>query len=550
MSVFNFIGSSYTSASLNQNAQRTYNLYPEQDESGTGKNKWILLGTPGLLLEATLPTSPVRCLFAGGSLGQKASRLFCVAGSKLYEISSTGAIVGGMNRGDVGDDADHSPAQIFANGNQLMIISAGAVYIDNGGAASGANAQPAMYHGSDYAGTVDTIGLIVILVSGTPFTPAMVGGIITINLVPYAVSGFANPSLITIASTAGVQSSVAYSSTVAGAPVLGTTGGFLDGYFIAQTPESNQIQISALNNGLDWNAIDFGVKEGAPDHILSILVDHEELWLFGDNTTEVWRNTGNAKFPLERDPGAFIQQGSAAAFGPVSLNNGVAWIGSDTLGNCAAWFAAGYQPVRISTHAVETIWSDYTVTDARSFVYENAGHVFWVINFPFQGKTWVYDATETLWHERGSLVSGAQTRNLANCHAFAFNNHYVGDFATGNIYVQSLHVFDDNGAAITRIRTAPHISDEQKWIFYEQFQLDMETGVGSTFNVTLDYSNDGGHTFGAQHTIAAGGTTEYKHRVIWRRLGRARDRVFRVTITAAVKVALINAYLRNSAGTF
>lgn len=553
---FNFIGGSGVNASVNQNAERTYNLYPEKDETGHAKNKMILLGTPGLSIVNILPTSPIRAMFASGTAALNASRLFVVAGAVLYEVGATGLIVGGMSRGNVGTDAQNSPVQMFANGNQLMIISAGKVYIDNGGAANGANATAAMYPNQTYAGVVTTNTATpnyVTWVSGDQFTPAMVGGTIVISGTNYTVAAFFNGQVITVVAGPGTLTAVAYTMSITGAPVLGTTGGYLDGYFIAQTPSSTQFQISAIHNGLSWNPIDFAVKEGSPDLIVSVLVDHEVAWFFGDNTTEIFRDTGAATFPLVRDTGGFMQQGCAAPWSAVSLNTGVAWIGGDTLGNAAAWYAQAYVPARISTHAVETAWASYPViNDATAYVYEMAGHIFWVINFPTQGATWVYDAIEQFWHERGSLIAGAQGRHLVSCHAFAFGAHYVGDFSSGNLYLLSPNAFTDNGAAITRIRTAPHISDDMNWTFYENFQLDMETSA-SAGTVTLDYSNDGGHTFGALHTVssaAASGYGNFWHRVIWRRLGRSRDRVFRITITAAIKIALINAFVKSTKGLF
>jgi Phage stabilisation protein len=546
VSQFNFIGGSHTAASVNQDAQRSYNLYPEKDESGTAKSKMMLVGTPGLVLKGTLPTSPIRGIFASGSAAANASRLFVVAGSKLYEIDQNAAIVGGTNRGDVGDDAAHSPVQMYANGNQLFVVSAGKAYIDNGGAASGSNCVAATYNPMVYTGTVNTSGPYVFRQTGDKFSPAFVGQTVTINGSPYnvflVVSGGDSMQLST---SAGITANVAYSISISGANVLGTTGGFLDGYYITNTPNTTQFQISGINNGLDWNPIDFGVKEGAPDYIVSVLVDHEELWLFGDNTTEVWRNTGAATFPLQRDPGAFIQQGCGAPFSCVSLNNGVAWIGADTLGRGAAWYAQGYQPVRISTHAIESIWAGYRINDATAYVYEDSGHVFWVINFPTAGATWVYDATENLWHERGSLAGGSQGRHLANCHAYAFNAHYVGAFNSGKIYIMPSNAYDDDGATITRIRQAPHISAENNLEFHARFRLDaFNPGGGTPLNPTLAWSDNGGAAFINQRTTnsqAAPGVQLARYD--WRRLGKSRDRVYQITITAACKVVLVNAYV-------
>ncbi len=74
---FNFVGPTYVSESVNVDAQRTVNLYPEFVESGTGKAKVVLYGTPGLGLFTTLAQSPIRGMFATDT------RLFVAAGISL-----------------------------------------------------------------------------------------------------------------------------------------------------------------------------------------------------------------------------------------------------------------------------------------------------------------------------------------------------------------------------------------------------------------------------------------------------------------------------------
>jgi hypothetical protein len=145
-----FMSGSYASWSPNTDFERTINLCPEQVESGGGKNKVVLHGTPGLTTFVTLPTAPVRCLWAGEE------RLFAVGGAILYEISAAGALT---SLGNVGDDADHTPVSIWPNGHELMIVSAGNVFIHNGVSLI----SPWMLEGE---GTADTFGNDVILEVG------------------------------------------------------------------------------------------------------------------------------------------------------------------------------------------------------------------------------------------------------------------------------------------------------------------------------------------------------------------------------------------------
>ncbi len=39
-------------------------------------------------------------------------------------------------------------------------------------------------------------------------------------------------------------------------------------------------------------ALDFATAESSPDILLTTFVDHNELWLAGKDTIEIWQNTG------------------------------------------------------------------------------------------------------------------------------------------------------------------------------------------------------------------------------------------------------------------
>jgi hypothetical protein len=86
---------------------------------------------------------------------------------------------------------------------------------------------------------------------------------------------------------------------------------FIDGYFVFNKPGTGQFQSTGLYSS-DIDALDFATSEGSPDLLVSLLVDHREVWLFNETTTEVYFNSGNPDFPLERMQGAFIEQGCAA----------------------------------------------------------------------------------------------------------------------------------------------------------------------------------------------------------------------------------------------
>jgi hypothetical protein len=108
---------------------------------------------------------------------------------------------------------------------------------------------------------------------------------------------------------------------------------------------------------------------------------------------------------------------------------------------------------------------------------------------------------------------------------------------------------------IRRVRQSPHLTAEDVWIFFHEFQLDLEMGVGVAHGdgtdpqLMLQCSKDGGHTWSSERWTSAGRQGDYALRAVWRRLGRARDMVFRVTVSDPVRWTLIDAYLDVERGT-
>ena len=105
--------------------------------------------------------------------------------------------------------------------------------------------------------------------------------------------------------------------------------------------------------------------------------------------------------------------------------------------------------------------------------------------------------------------------------------------------------FTDNGVAIKRQVTSRHIRDGGNTLSISELFVDMETGVGTQSDpgsdpyVSLEVSKDGGRTFGAPRLKSIGKVGQYSSpRPYWKRLGRAKDFVFRFTVTDPVKFVI------------
>lgn len=332
---------------------------------------------------------------------------------------------------------------------------------------------------------------------------------------------------------------------------------FLDGYFIFNRTGTQQWVITGLYDTA-FDALDFTSSEGSPDNLVGIEVANRNLYTFGAQSIEVFYNSGDADFPFARIQGAVIDIGCAAAFSIAKTQNTIYWIGGDDSSFGAVYRMSGYQAERVSTPAIESVIRGIALSDladSRAWVYQQGGHVFYCLNLPGIDSTWVFDASTNLWHERTYNNLWGEERHRAECHTVAHGLNVVGDYENGKLYALDPDVYTDNGAAIRRMRTAPHVSSGLKRLFHHSLQLDIETGVGLTGTgsgsdpkAMLQWSDDGGHSWSNEYWQDIGKLGVRRGRVLWRRLGSSRDRVYRVVISDPVKVVLIGAELSAEEG--
>ena len=111
--------------------------------------------------------------------------------------------------------------------------------------------------------------------------------------------------------------------------------------------------------------------------------------------------------------------------------------------------------------------------------------------------------------------------------------------------------------AVMRLRRAPYVADENQRLFFHEFIADFEKGGGSNDETppedfdpqaTLSWSDDRGHTWTPPVARPLGKIGAYRTRVIWRRLGKGRSRIFELVTHTRARVVITDAYLELSAG--
>lgn len=298
----------------------------------------------------------------------------------------------------------------------------------------------------------------------------------------------------------------------------------------------------------------YALKDSSSDNLVTLMENNRELWLIGERTSEVWYDAGGANFAFSRIPGVAPQIGCSAPQSIARLGSSLVWLGKSERGENVVIQTEQYSYKDISTRAVEAAITSYPqISDAIGFVYEEEGHLFYVLTFPTADRTWVYDATTDIWHERGSYnpETGSFHRFKGSCFANYQNIRMVGDYQEQVGYQMSRNCYVDGDTPLVGIRRAPHLwsKENRKRLFHGSLQIEfspgvgLQTGQGSNPQAMLRWSDDGGATWGNEHWTTIGATGEYKNRAMWRRLGHARDRVYEMTITDPVKRDIVGATL-------
>lgn len=323
---------------------------------------------------------------------------------------------------------------------------------------------------------------------------------------------------------------------------------FLDSFFVVTT-DSKKFITSAVNDGLDWNALDFGTAEADPDIIVAPVVHKNQLFITGSETTEVFQNIGGADFPFQRVSGFVMDKGLFAPLSAINANDTWMMVGGGTNESPAIWAFSGSGFSKISTTPIDSILQDLTAEEISAiFAYRYAQKGAYFVAFALPDTTLVIDTITGAWHERKSQVVNAKgltttARQRTNSLVTAFNRVLVGDSVDGRIGNMDPNTFTEYGANIIRTATTQPFADLGNSIRVSSLEMTFEAGVGNSAVedpvIRLATSRDG-RIFTDERLLAIGKKGEYTRRAIRRRLGRfGRFDLFKVILSDAVKPVYI-----------
>lgn len=326
---------------------------------------------------------------------------------------------------------------------------------------------------------------------------------------------------------------------------------YLGGFFYA-IDDTNRVYFSDINQGPKlWNANGFFTAERSADPVIAIASASGNVWLFGTRSYEVWTESGDVDLPLRRILGSTADIGCASAYSVQVIGDSCFWLGSSAVGTGQVYMTQGYQAQAVTNPAISYLITKngLSLRDAYSLSYQQEGHVFYVLSLVTADKTIVYDASNGMWHERASrdpLTNQLRRWDVTDA-TFAFGRVICGNLRGEDPALLTLSLdryLEYDGRLIVRIHQSPIYNAKGTPLFHSAFEVEMETGVGLQIGqgedpvAMLEFSDDC-HIWYGELRASIGKIGNYSAGVRWHRLGgRARERVYRVTISDPIKVVM------------
>jgi len=320
---------------------------------------------------------------------------------------------------------------------------------------------------------------------------------------------------------------------------------YIDGAFIVHDPSNDNFYRSDAENPTSWNALSFEAASVSPDAVLANVATESILYILGETTTQPYYNDGNPDFPYTVYLSGVAEVGIAAKYSVAESDDGIFFLATTPEGGLFVYRMIGTEGMVISGDEQDIQFLNLTTYDnAVGFIYKQAGKSFYVLQFPSDGLTFVYNITMQSWENRSTYGSNWD----AGGHGVINNKNIVGSISDAKFYLLDLSHYSDGNYELIRTRRTQVIHSNNQNINYDEFIVDFDPGVGIASGqgedpqCLLRYSNDSGGSWSSWLQAGIGKQGEYSARARFTKLGSGRNRVWEIKVSAPVNVVIKGAF--------
>lgn len=296
----------------------------------------------------------------------------------------------------------------------------------------------------------------------------------------------------------------------------------------------------------DIDALSFFDAETQPDKNTGVVNFKNRLYIMGEETVEVFRDTGTGTIPYTRIDGAAIWTGLVA--GHTFYANTFVFLGKDKDNNFGIFAIGSGEATRISNPAVDELLNEtYTVAELQTCIAQRLqwkGEDIAVFRLPrhtlnFNGAGWWFSASITTFTERqetGNKLKTWRVNYITHC----YGEYYVGDVDTNDIGILDDIATDYGDDVEYGFDTFARFA-RGSYFTVRSLEIDGLAGQASPQRtIGLSVSEDG-LTYGDFFYIGMGNTGQYQRRVEWELQGGLGDYEnfmgIRIRTTAPVEIA-------------
>lgn len=299
---------------------------------------------------------------------------------------------------------------------------------------------------------------------------------------------------------------------------------YIGNYTVLTEYNGIRFQWSDLADASTLPGLNFSSADGKDDKIIRCAAVNGLLYIFKEKSHEIWYVTGEAGAnAFLRQAGGVVETG-LKAFGLFSKVPGGSafFVGADGRAHIIGVGPVSIPPVET---AIKTLGPD------RCLAWEDEGHTMCAIIFR-NAPAWVYDLATGEWHERAQGLDlepwqAAGSAKLAG-------SWYVG--RAGGDVLKLARSNDDAGVPLIRSMVSRTMTNDANRITINELEVFGRIGWAAG-SVDMRMSKDEGQTWGGwkQRSWAVG---EYNKRIVWRKLGQARQWTAEIRISDAQEISL------------
>lgn len=312
-----------------------------------------------------------------------------------------------------------------------------------------------------------------------------------------------------------------------------------------QTVDTNIFEVGSQQYG---NKGHYTMAEWQPDDINALCSNNSRLFVFGKKSYQVFQYTNDVNNPFSSPDTAAKKIGLMEPESLAQIGEYTLWLGSSDVGNLGIFLNinGSTESTRVSTYSIEQQLSKATyLADVSSTMYQDQGHIFYLLSVPSLNTTFCYDITEKSWSNRCSYdnqnlpriwnfskIVADDAGKLWTCYVtptkkqHPITKEWQNGVFFGNLDNSSnIEYCDWDRKPIVRIRRGGIISNDNKHFYINNIEFHMNNGQSDYVNMNnepmrigLSYSVDGA-TWTDKELVEVGGQGDYDWDAIFYNLG-------------------------------